>query len=506
MRYRSQFGSGSLYFLVGLLLFAGIGLTVYRHVTLDIPWLPESQRQIWSIEAKVEFDAMDEPVRVSLAIPGNPAGFERLSEHTASPGYGLAFVETSNSRRAEWSIREASGRQTLYYQADMLVNPDSLENGRSEPPPITLVTYSGPEATAVLQLLERARDRSADPFTLARELIAGFNQESQLARLLEQSKPREQWLVEILNQAGVPARVVQTLFLEDGRRRQSLVNYLQVFSGSDYALFNPATGVQGQAENQLVWEQYSSSLLDLIGGRRSNVSFSMIDQEVPVAKILQDRNLVHGNLLDFSIHSLPLEEQTLFKGILLVPVGVLVVVLMRILVGLRTSGTFMPVLIAVSFIQTSLLTGLVGFILIVSVGLMIRSYLSQHNLLLVARISAVIISVIMIIAVFSILAYWIGLDEGLQITLFPMIILSWTIERMSILWEEEGPKEVAIQGGGSLLVAVLAYAVMSNDIVRHLTFNFLGLQLVFMAVVLMCGNYTGYRLTELRRFKPFVKG
>lgn len=146
-----------------------------------------------------------------------------------------------------------------------------------------------------------------------------------------------------------------------------------------------------------------------------------------------------------------------------------------------------------------------GFFLIVGMGLVIRAYLSRHNLLLVARISAVIISVIIIIAVFSIVAYGLGLAEGLKITFFPMIILAWTIERMSILWEEEGAKEVLAQGGGSLLVAVLAYLVMINPVVRHLMFNFIGLQLVFMALVLLCGNYTGYRLSELRRFKHLVQ-
>jgi hypothetical protein len=202
---------------------------------------------------------------------------------------------------------------------------------------------------------------------------------------------------------------------------------------------------------------------------------------------------------------LPLEDQALFKGILLIPMGVMIVVFLRILVGIRTSGTFMPVLIAMAFIQTNLVPGLIGFSLIVGVGLVIRSYLSRHNLLLVARISAVIITVIILIAIFAILAYRLGLTEGLKITFFPMIILSWTIERISILWEEEGPSEVLAQVGGSLFVAVLAYAVMSNNLVRHLTFNFLGLQFVFMAAVLLCGNYTGYRLTELRRFKPFVE-
>jgi hypothetical protein len=113
--------------------------------------------------------------------------------------------------------------------------------------------------------------------------------------------------------------------------------------------------------------------------------------------------------------------------------------------------------------------------------------------------------VIAIISLFSVLSFRFGLNAGLQITFFPMIILSWTIERMSILWEEEGPKEVLIQGGGSMLTAVLAYLAMNNPWIRHITFNFLGVQLILMAFILMLGNYTGYRLLELRRFKPVTE-
>ncbi|NMS18895.1 gonadoliberin III, partial [Vibrio parahaemolyticus] len=94
---------------------------------------------------------------------------------------------------------------------------------------------------------------------------------------------------------------------------------------------------------------------------------------------------------------------------------------------------------------------------------------------------------------------------GLSITFFPMIILSWTIERMSILWEEEGAKEVILQGGGSLFTAVLVYLGMTNSYVQHLTFNFIGLQLIVLAAILLLGTYTGYRITELRRFKPLVE-
>ena len=114
--------------------------------------------------------------------------------------------------------------------------------------------------------------------------------------------------------------------------------------------------------------------------------------------------------------------------------------------------------------------------------------------------------VIMMIGIFSALAFKLGLTDGMKITFFPMIILAWTIERMSILWEEEGPNEVLKQGGGSLLAAVIAYLAMDNELIRHLSFNFLGLQLILMATVLLLGNYTGYRLSELKRFKPLVNG
>ena len=224
------------------------------------------------------------------------------------------------------------------------------------------------------------------------------------------------------------------------------MDYLQVFnSPTDYKLFNPQTGEQGRPANLLLWEYNSGALLDVTGGHNSRVSFSMIEQEQPVSVALAQK-FEKSEMMNFSIHSLPLEEQTLFKGLLLIPIGVLMVVFLRVLVGIKTSGTFMPVLIAVAFIQTSLVTGLIGFLLIVGTGLVIRSYLSRLNLLLVARISAIIIMVISMIGIFSAFAFKLGLTDGMKITFFPMIILSWTIERMSILWEEEGPKEVFRQG------------------------------------------------------------
>ncbi|MGV2990448.1 inactive transglutaminase family protein [Vibrio sp. E150_011] len=490
---------------VGVLIAIGIALSVLRHDTYGVPWTPGEARQVWDIESRVEFNGTGEPAKVSLAAPYTQDGFTLISESASSPGYGISYVDTDAGRRAEWSIREANGPQTIYYKTQFLVDDQAV--AQSEPPTGDMVipTFDGPEEAAAIALIDRANSRSSDNITFTRELIKTLNDvDSQNSALILNTMNKTQAAAKLLAFAEVPSKTVGVIELEDGRRRQSIQQMIQVWDGAKWQIFAPESADGLKKNNLLVWDASNVSLLDVVGGKDSKVHFTMIAQEVSAQEATNSKVDSDG-LLNFSIHSLPLEEQAMFKTIMLIPIGALIVVLLRVLVGLKTSGTFMPVLIAVAFVQTQLVTGIVGFLLIVGTGLVIRSYLSKLNLLLVARISAVIITVILIISVFTVVAFKIGLTEGLSITFFPMIILSWTIERMSILWEEEGVKEVVLQGGGSLATAVIVYLAMTNPYIQHLTFNFIGLQLVILGAILLVGTYTGYRLTELRRFKPLTE-
>ncbi|WCP68080.1 inactive transglutaminase family protein [Vibrio tubiashii] len=493
------------YISVALIIAAGIALSIFRHQNYGVPWTPGETRQVWDIEARIEFTGQGKPVKASLAAPHTQTGFTLINESSSSPGYGVSYIQTDTGRRAEWSIRNATGPQTIYYKTQFLVDPQANVEPIAPNDEINPPTFDGPVEAAAIALIERANERSADDITFTRELIKSLNDsDSQNASLILNRMSKVDAVDKILAYAKIPSKVVGVIELEDGRRRQTIQQMNQVWNGENWILFNPNNANQVIKENILVWDESNVSLLDLIGGQNSQVHFSMIAQDVTPSQATQDKVEADG-LLNFSIHSLPLEEQAMFKTIMLIPIGALIVVFLRVIIGLKTSGTFMPVLIAVAFVQTQLVTGIVGFLLIVGTGLVIRSYLSKLNLLLVARISAVIITVIMIISVFTVVAFKIGLTEGLSITFFPMIILSWTIERMSILWEEEGAKEVVLQGGGSLLTAVLVYLAMTNPFIQHLTFNFIGLQLIVLGGILLLGTYTGYRLTELRRFKPLAE-
>jgi hypothetical protein len=347
--------------------------------------------------------------------------------------------------------------------------------------------------------------RSADALTLAQQLVREMNltpQDQNVSLLLDRYS-LHQLFTALLGQAGVAARSVQVLVLEDGRRRQNLVDLVQVWQDGEWHLIDPLAGPVTDAQHLLLWQASSPGVLEVENGTHSHVSFSIIRQTRPaLALAVSEQERSSAGL---SLYSLPLEEQSMFKLIMLLPIGAFVVVVLRVIVGLKTSGTFMPVLIALAFLQTQLIPGVLNFVLVVAIGLLIRSYLSSLNLLLVARIATLVIVVVAIMSIFSVFSYNIGLEEGLTISFFPMIILAWTIERMSILWEEDGPREVLIQGSGSLFVAIIAFLLMDQAITRHLAFNFPELHLVVLAVIMLLGRYTGYRLSELRRFAPLAK-
>jgi uncharacterized membrane protein len=177
---------------------------------------------------------------------------------------------------------------------------------------------------------------------------------------------------------------------------------------------------------------------------------------------------------------------------------------MRNIVGIDAFGTFMPVLIALAFRETKLVWGIVLFTVLIALGLSIRFLLERLRLLLVPRLSAVLIVVVLLMLIISLVSHKMGMETGLSVALFPMVIIAMTIERMSVVWEERGPADAMRGGGGSLLVATIAYIFMGLGWLEHLVFTFPEILLIILALVLLAGRYTGYRLLELGRFKALI--
>jgi hypothetical protein len=111
----------------------------------------------------------------------------------------------------------------------------------------------------------------------------------------------------------------------------------------------------------------------------------------------------------------------------------------------------------------------------------------------------------MLMALVSVISNRLGVEVGLNVALFPMIIMTMTIERVSVAWEERGPGFALRQAAGSIAIAALAYLAMKQANLQHLVFVFPELLLVLLAITLVLGRYSGYRLTELFRFRAMAR-
>jgi len=489
------------------LILLGLALTALKHLGLGFPLLPGERKEVWTVEAKASFQATDRPIVASLALPAK-TDFHVIDESFGSAGYGFSIEEDDLQRRAVWSTRSASGKQALYYKLQGYSDSnrkDALDLPAPTEPPLP-PQWGEAESSAAKDLSQRALAQSGDSKTFLDQLLKLINDpDSQNAAMLLSQFDKRSVVLNILANNQINAREIRVIPLRDQTRNIKAEYFIAAWIDNRWLVLDPESNTLGIGEDYLIWEQQGHSLLDLAGGFRSNVFFSIVKNDVLSTQVAVKEGYRNMNeLVDFSIYSLPVEAQSTFKFILMVPLGVLIVVILRVLVGVKTSGTFMPVLIAIAFLQTSLATGLSVFLLIVLLGVGIRGYLASLNLLLVSRIAAIVTIVVILMALIAVFSHKLGWTQALSVTFFPMIILAWTIERMSIIWEEDGGKEVLTQGGGSLFVAILCFLIMKADITKHLFFNFPELLLSVLGTTLLLGHYTGYKLSELWRFR-FLK-
>ncbi|WP_277329306.1 7TM domain-containing protein, partial [Pseudomonas viridiflava] len=87
--------------------------------------------------------------------------------------------------------------------------------------------------------------------------------------------------------------------------------------------------------------------------------------------------------------------------------------------------------------------------------------LEHPKLQMLPRLSVVLTFVVILIAAVSLLSHKLGLERGLSVALFPMVILTMTIERLSIIWEESGGGHALKVAIGTFFAASLAHIIMS---------------------------------------------
>lgn len=502
-----------LYGLSCTLAAIGTSLFLYKAFVLHFPLAPNLTSSAWTVETSINFVAHNEPVKVELFIPKNTPHIAVMDENFISRGYGLTNEADESNRRAVWSIRRAEGNQTLYYRATVRQLDSRKKLVTAKSPAIDAPRYEGAELIAARALLEEIKARSADISGLVSELfreLNGLKPEQHASLLLGKrinTAKKVQVAVRVLGEAGIPARSVHGVKLVDEARQADLIPWIEVYDQKSWRDFDPNTGTSLDDREYVAWWRGTSPIQSLTGASHPQVRISISsNQEEAINTAIAESQATLPALLQVSLFNLPLESQSVYRVLLLVPIGALLMVILRNLIGISTFGTFMPILVALAFRETGLLWGLTLFIVVVSIGLLIRFYLEHLKLLLVPRLAAVLTIVILLMVVLSLITHKADIAHGISIALFPMVILTMTIERMSVIWEERGALFALKQGIGSLLVASATYLVITLDFLSYLIFVFPELLLIVLAAILLLGRYTGYRLLELTRFRAFAEG
>jgi hypothetical protein len=500
-----------VYALALLLTVIGVSVFAYKWRVLGFPLSADQETPVWTIEAAVSFDSGPGSIKVNLLIPTLTPGFQTLNQHEVSRGYGFSVNYGSGGREAQWAVRRADGPQTIYYRVSVYEDSqaDQADTTPPFPPPPVI---NEPFKTAVDVLVGDVQEQSADTQSFTAELLRRMNDSSPdpTVELLLSDVTNSSDFVEtattILAAARIPARIVHGFPLAGRQRHAVPVAWLEVHDGDRWRYFNPATGEENMPDRFLIWWRGNEALINVDGGSNVEVDFAVQDNYVDAVAIAKTNAGQSGSsLIDFSLYSLPIRTQAVYSVLLMIPIGALIMVLMRNFIGIDAFGTFMPVLIALAFRETKLFWGVILFSLLVALGLSIRFLLERLRLLLVPRLSAVLIVVVLLMLLISLMSHKMGMETGLSVALFPMVIIAMTIERMSVVWEERGAADALRGGLGSLSVAIAAYIGMGIGWLDHLIFTFPELLFVILAMVLLAGRYTGYRLLELRRFKALTR-
>ena len=134
----------------------------------------------------------------------------------------------------------------------------------------------------------------------------------------------------------------------------------------------------------------------------------------------------------------------------------------RTLIGVETFGTFSPVIVSLAFLTTGLHWGAAIFAVIVGVGAFVRALLQHVRLQLVARLAILIAVVAGIMAGLTVLGASFGIGALMNVSIFPMVIMSNVIENFTTSQAEFGTREAVRLTINTLGLAALCYLAIET--------------------------------------------
>jgi hypothetical protein len=311
-------------------------------------------------------------------------------------------------------------------------------------------------------------------------------------------------LVALCRNRGIPARLVTGLTLARPSEQQAHT-WAEAWVGDQWMPFCPFHHHSGRVPPTYL--AFGFGDLPLARGHNvRSVSYACLaEHRPPAAEDEAAQPLLRRVFEAISLDNLPPAERSFAEFLLLLPLAALLICVFRNVIGLGSFGTFAPALIGLAFRHAGSLPGLLVFVSIVLVGWGLRRILDRYHLLQVPRIAFLLSMVVTVLLAGVVVASAQHLSPTRYIDLFPMIILTGMIERFWTLEAEDGTLSSFKALVGTVIISLTISLLLGLPAVAAHMFRYPETLGVIMALQLLLGRYTGYRLSELLRFRDLVR-
>ncbi|HTZ40979.1 MAG TPA: UUP1 family membrane protein [Syntrophales bacterium] len=496
------------------LLLLSMCLVAYRIVSMGYPVLPTATGRTWQLQIDTHVTGGPGETILEVALPHEQAGQALIEEKVTSGALNFNILRSSKTRVGTWSGPIGPKEEEIVYQATILIQanrPSETEPPSSQKTPSRMEkkeqAFAGRLAGYWRTLRAPARIKAVMA-AIEGKWVQPIppNPDVQAWSIIQNKYGRVEAILTLLEASGLPARIVTGLQLSEGIETQPLT-WIDVWTGQKWESLRPETGeIEKTPMRLLALSVDGLPAVRVSGGELAEVRWIVSREIMSHWRSYYERVKRSNRFLDqWSLFRLPDNFQATFRILLLVPIGALIIGFLRNVIGFPTFGVFMPVLLALAFRSTGLIYGLAIFAGILCLGYGVRSALDRLRLLLVPRMSVILTLVIGCFTLIALVGNKTGLRHLMAVGLLPFVILTMIIERFFIVIEESGLQEGLKMALGSAAVAMIAYVIISWETLQLTFFVFPELLLAVIALQILLGRYTGYRLSEAFRFRS-LKG
>jgi hypothetical protein len=501
----------------------------YKLYVLDYPVAGLIPAVSYQVDVSMQVDGHGGDIEVSTYLPKSDMRQTVMDEKNASGLFTLALQSDVHNRKAVWKAENVEGRQTIRYSYSIQgkhvryeippqltipsTYPDSFRPYLQEEPGIqvndpliekTLRKIIPEYNPTILTALTRIHRYLQVKF--ANKDFSGYTDALTALKLGEAScNGKGRLFVALARKLNLPARLVGGLILNTGSKRTSH-QWVEVYVNGHWVPFDTINNHFAEIPANFATIYFG----DLVMFKHTtNVNFQyffkILKRMVPQVDAQQTISQSGLNIVNiYSIFERVGISQNLLKILLMIPLGALVVVIFRNVIGLETFGTFLPALIAAAARETGLMWGLLGFISIILVSSFVRRILDWVHLLHSPKMAIMLTTVVIVMLLMTVVSVHFGLFDLAHITLFPIAILAITAERFSIIEVEQGWRKAIKITLATIVVISAAYAVMDSLFLQSMILAFPELLFVIVALNLWLGKWVGMRVSEFIRFRRLI--